>query len=159
MPVARTKGAKEGTGLMPVGHSSHLRARKPLASLERLLLTLWYLSSSSSQVVLMCEGPPSRKPLGDSHGCVWVQPAGWARDMGTGMPTVKFSCVAALPLSLPPMLPWGTSGWNAWQVSGRRRSFWDRIRSHFTEALCVRLLRTMAAAGREKGDEHRDTRP
>lgn len=27
-----------------------------------------------------------------------------------------------------------TSGWKAWQVSGRRRSFWERILSHLTEA-------------------------
>lgn len=32
-----------------------------------------------------------------------------------------------------------TSGWKAWQVSGRRRSFWERILSHLTEALCAEL--------------------
>lgn len=30
-----------------------------------------------------------------------------------------------------------TSGWKAWQEPGRRRSFWERILSHLTEALCA----------------------
>lgn len=47
-----------------------------------------------------------------------------------------------------PRLSRDTSGWKAWHESGRRRSFWERIRSHFTEALCARLLRT-GTAGRE----------
>lgn len=38
-------------------------------------------------------------------------------------------------------------------MSGRRLSFWDRIRSHFTEALCARLLRTRSGRQR-KGNEH-----
>ena len=32
-----------------------------------------------------------------------------------------------------------TSGWKAWQVSGRRRSFWERILLHLTEALCAEV--------------------
>lgn len=37
----------------------------------------------------------------------------------------------------PPPLLAPTSGWKAWQESGRRRSFWERILSHLTEALCA----------------------
>ena len=35
--------------------------------------------------------------------------------------------------------PAPTSGWKAWQASGRRRSFWERILSHLTEALCAEV--------------------
>lgn len=37
----------------------------------------------------------------------------------------------------PPPSP--TSGWKAWQASGRRRSLWERILSHLTEALCAEV--------------------
>ena len=35
--------------------------------------------------------------------------------------------------------PAPTSGWKAWQASGRRRSFWERILSHLTEVLCAEV--------------------
>lgn len=57
------------------------------------------------------------------------------------------------PLSLPALLSRGTSGWKAWHESGRRRSFWERIRSHLTEALCAGLLRS-GSAGRARGGCH-----
>lgn len=66
--------------------------------------------------------------------------------LGTGTALVPSGRV----LSLPAPLSRDTSGWKAWHESGRRRSFWERIRSHFTEALCARLLRT-GSAGKERG--------
>ena len=47
------------------------------------------------------------------------------------------SCLKGLGMKTAPQAP--TSGWKAWQVSGRRRSFWERILLHLTEALCAEV--------------------
>lgn len=100
-----------------------------------------------TNVTVLLLGPPS-----GFTGRVWVQPAGWAPETAHARVQEETSVHfgyrhargATQPCARPPCLPAarGTSGWNAWHVSGRRRSFWDRIRSHFTEALCARLSRT-----------------
>lgn len=41
-----------------------------------------------------------------------------------------------------------SSGWKAWQESGRLRSFWERIRSHLTEALYLTSVASCSTGGK-----------